>query len=206
MTLIAPLFGSGVVTEEAAPQLVDEQLFADELSHVARAVPKRRAEFGTARVCARRALARLGIAPCSLVPNEDRSPRWPAGVIGSMSHTEGYCAVAVAPASAWLSLGLDVEQDRQLEPTMIEVICTPRERARLAARDAILVFAAKEAYYKCQYPLTRRFLDFLEVEISLDQAQQTFEVGPLEPVAPRIRGRWLRARGLVLCSAELPPR
>ena len=204
MTLIAPLFGSGVVTEEAAPQLVDEQLFADELSHVARAVPKRRAEFGTARVCARRALARLGIEPCSLVPNEDRSPRWPAGVIGSMSHTDRYCAVAVAPAPALLSLGLDVEQDRQLEPAMIEMICTPRERARIAPADAILVFAAKEAYYKCQYPLTRRFLDFLEVEMSIDSAQQTFEVWPIEPVAPRIRGRWLRTRGLVLCSAELP--
>lgn len=206
MTLIAPLFSAEVATEEAPPRLVDEQLFADERAYLTRAVPKRRAEFGTARLCARRALARLGIAAGSLVPHEDRAPRWPEGSVGSLTHTFEYCAAAVASAATHVSLGVDAERERELEARLIEMICTPRERACTPARDAIVIFAAKEAFYKCQYPLTRTYLDFLDVELHLDPARGTFEVEVMKPLPcalPVIRGLFMRKQGLVLCGAEL---
>jgi 4'-phosphopantetheinyl transferase EntD len=206
MTLIAPLFSADVSTEEGAPKLVDEQLFADELAYLARAVPKRRAEFGSARLCARRALARLGIAAGSLVPHADRAPRWPEGSVGSLTHTHEYCAAAVASTDTHVSLGVDAERERALDAPLIEMICTPRERAHTPVRDAIVFFAAKEAFYKCQYPLTRTYLDFLDVELNLDHARGTFEVEvhkPLPVALPKIRGRFTRTQGLVLCSSEL---
>ena len=211
-TLIAPLFGPGCVTEAAAPCLVDQQLFPDEQAHIQRAVPKRRAEFGTARVCARRALARLGVAATSLVPMEDRAPRWPPGIVGSIAHTHDYCAVVVANAQRFRSLGLDVEVDKPLTPEIVRMVCTERERRTLgerSARDAIVYFAAKEAFYKCQYPLTKRFLDFQDVELAVDFARGCFESRVLAPFAAkpawldRLPGRFTRREGLVLCGVTL---
>ena len=103
-TRLLELFSAGCVAEEAVPQLHDAELFPEERACLAKAVEKRRAEFGTARVCARRALAQLGFPPMPLVPNKDRSPVWPQGVVGSITHTRGYCAVIVAPVSLeWTS-------------------------------------------------------------------------------------------------------
>ncbi|HKP57747.1 MAG TPA: 4'-phosphopantetheinyl transferase superfamily protein [Polyangiales bacterium] len=211
-SLVEALFGPDCVVEAAAPALVDHELFAEEHAHIARSVPKRRAEFGTARVCARRALTRLGVAPVSLVPTDDRAPRWPNGVVGSISHTSNYCAVVVASARAYLSLGLDIEQDKSLEPEMAAMICTAHELSTLATRsphDAIVYFSAKEAFYKCQYPLTQRLLDFRDVELELDFARGTFQARVLlerraRPAwLDRLRGRFTRGAGLVHCGITL---
>jgi 4'-phosphopantetheinyl transferase EntD len=213
-TVIAPLFGPQCVTEEAVPRLVDDELFPEERAHIARAVDKRRAEFGTARVCARRALARLGFAPAALVPNEDRAPRWPAGIVGSITHTKGYCSVVVARSEHCRSVGVDAEQDVALSEALIEKICTPAERAFLkerSERDAIVYFAAKEAYYKCQYPLTKSYLDFQDVELEVDFERATFRGRVVKATIPkpawldRLAGSFLRQRGLVLCGLSLMP-
>jgi 4'-phosphopantetheinyl transferase EntD len=210
-TLIQPLFDLRCVTEEAVPALVDEELFAEEQAFISRAVPKRRAEFGTARVCARRALARMGIAPVALVPEDDRAPRWPTGVVGSISHTHGYCAVVVAQSAHYASVGLDAEQDRELAPDLVNLICTARERHVLRANPeaAVLYFAAKEAFYKCQYPLTKTFLDFQDVELDVDFSQGTFRSTVIKPFPARpdwidhMPGRFIRSDGLWLCSVTL---
>lgn len=204
-TLVS-LIPASCVVEEAVPQLHDTALFPEERASIEKAVEKRRAEFGTARVCARRALARLGYAPMPLVPNKDRSPVWPAGVVGSITHTRGYCGVVVARDSAFVSLGVDAEQDKTLTPDLIEMICTPQERARLFERDAVVYFAAKEAFYKCQYPLTQQFLGFQDVELDLDLSAGTFGARIIKadvdkPVwLAQLRGRFLREHGLVLCA------
>jgi 4'-phosphopantetheinyl transferase EntD len=209
---LAALFGSACVCEIAAPELVDAELFADERAYIARAVPKRRAEFGTARLCARRALARLGVAAVSLVPEDDRAPRWPAGVVGSIAHTSNCCAVVAASTRDYRALGLDLEHDKPLSPEIITMICTPRERRALAAhgaREAVLYFSAKEAFYKCQYPLTRRFLDFQDVELEVDFARGEFRTRVLAPFAGQPSwlnhspGRFVRSGGLVLCGVAL---
>lgn len=213
-TRVQALFSDCVVSVEAIPALVDDQLFPEERECIRAAVPKRRAEFGTARVCARRALSEFGYAAAALVPHADRSPAWPAGIVGSITHTQGYCAVAIARASELRSLGLDAEVDRTLEPGIINMICTPEERRVLASRphgerDAIAYFGAKEAFYKCQYPLTRTFLDFQDVELDLDFAAGTFSTrsvrGPVKehPWLTRLHGSFLRRDQLVVCGVEL---
>jgi 4'-phosphopantetheinyl transferase EntD len=211
-TRLAQLFDAGCVVEEAVPQLYDEQLFPEERAQLANAVEKRRAEFGTARVCARRALARLGFAPMPLVPKADRSPVWPEGVVGSITHTRGYCAVVVALRSTVVSLGVDAEQDKTLTPDLIEMICTPNECVGLLDRDAVVYFAAKEAFYKCQYPLTQKYLGFKDVELDLDLAQGTFSARIIKADVDKpawlaqLRGSFLREHGLVLCAMSLTHR
>jgi 4'-phosphopantetheinyl transferase EntD len=179
-------------------------------------VTKRQAEFCAVRICARRLLARLGIDNYPLLPNRDRSPCWPDGVIGSISHTQGYCAVVASRAGRLIGLGIDVEQDDPLKPELIRLVCTDRERRWLEAQSederyrlAKLIFCAKESAYKCQYPITKTFVDLRQAELYLDLDSKRFravilkDLGPRFPANLSISGRFDWKRSLVMASAEL---
>jgi 4'-phosphopantetheinyl transferase EntD len=213
-SVLSTLFRPEIHVVEAPARLVDSELYPEELDYIRRAVPARPAEFGTARVCARSALAAMGFAPAPLVPRADRAPIWPPGVVGSISHTRSYCAVVVAPSPPLRSVGLDVESLSVLEPEVIALILTPRELGWLRTQPAhrrddlaVTVFCAKEAFYKCQYPVTEMFLEFGDVEIDLRQDDGTFAVRVLEPAWPlgttRLEGRMAYESGRVLCGVEL---
>ncbi len=208
---IRGLFDPPVAAAAGPP--VDHEGFEAERRHVTRAVPKRRAEFTTVRACARDALAELG-GPCvALVPNADRSPRWPAGFVGSLSHSPTLCAAVVARADDASSLGLDLELDGPLEPALFATVCAPAERRALAAMPpaaaalhAKRLFSAKEAFYKCQYPLTGAFLSCAQVELTFGAEGETFAVaevdlaGAARDAASRVRGRCVTL-GLHVVSA-----
>ena len=70
-----------------------------------------------------------------------------------------------------LSIGIDIEPDVDLPDGLTEIVATPNELRRY--HDGILrsrlLFVAKEAVYKATFPLDRRFLDFLDVEVDLDK-------------------------------------
>jgi 4'-phosphopantetheinyl transferase EntD len=210
---IAPLFRSAAITVESAISLVDARLFPEELAYLRNAVPKRRAEFGTARGCAREALARMGFPPMPLLPGPDRAPVWPAGVVGSISHTKGRCGVVVERSPPVRSVGLDIETVRPLDDGVLAIILTEKERAWLFAEKdaqddlAILIFCAKEAYYKCQYPLTRTYLGFKDVELEVERESGRFEARLLKEGLPsavaRLEGRFRWEAGTVACGVEL---
>ena len=88
---------------------VAEPLFPQERSYLERAVEGRRAEFATVRFCARRALGGLGLDRPVMVPGPHREPSWPDGVVGAMTHCEGYRAAAVAWARDADAIGIDAE-------------------------------------------------------------------------------------------------
>jgi 4'-phosphopantetheinyl transferase EntD len=147
------------------------------------AVPKRLAEFAAGRRAARAAMASLGV-PASAIPHgADRAPQWPQGVVGSISHTDGLCLAMVGRSGDWVGLGLDVEADHDLEPTLWPEILRPEDLARINAlpdavqgSGALAVFVAKEAAYKAQYPIGRTLIDFhaLTVEIDANRFSATF--------------------------------
>jgi 4'-phosphopantetheinyl transferase EntD len=210
------LFAPEVALAVAYPILSLDALFPEEQRHVANAVDKRQAEFATTRVLARQALAQLGIGPVPLVPNPDRSPVWPPGIVGSISHSRELCAVVVAKDSDVAGIGLDIEGDAPLEQKLLRMICTARERDWLASlpqpdqgRTAKLIFSAKEAAYKCQYPVTARFLGFHEAELSIDLAARQFSVvwrcadKPGAKMPPPVAGGFEVAGGHMLCAARL---
>ena len=62
---------------------------------IARSVPKRRNEFVTVRHCARVAMEQLGVPPSPILKGEKGEPQWPRGVVGSLTHCEGYRAAVV---------------------------------------------------------------------------------------------------------------
>jgi len=70
------------------------------------------------------------------------------------------------------SVGLDCEVIDSVDEELWSRICIPAEIERLAqlppgerGRQAALIFAAKEALYKCQFPLTRQWVGFEDVLI-----------------------------------------
>ena len=187
-----------------------------ELSSVHGAVESRRREFSTGRVMARRALERLGRAPVPIRRAPDRSPDWPEGFVGSISHTRGYCAVAVSSGERYGAIGLDIEVESDVRAHLARHLATAEELTALQATgvsEALAVaiaFTAKEAFYKSQYPLTGRLLDFLDVSVALDPTRSEFRVRPLVPLSELGRsrsypGRVARCCGLIAAGIVIPP-
>ncbi len=205
------LFPPSVAIEWADPARPGIALPKAEAVAVAKAVAKRRLEFANGRDCARRALQRLGLAGAVIPVGSDRAPQWPTGYVGTITHTRGFCAAAVARSRDHLSLGLDAEPDAPLPPAVVDEVFVPGELSlavaatNLAGTDRVL-FCAKEATYKLLYPLTRQFLDFKEVAVRLSSsrffARLAVAAGHF-PAGTEFVGHWRRSGGVLVAGAWL---
>jgi phosphopantetheine--protein transferase-like protein len=215
MGVLRELFGDiPVVTREADPRVLGPlaEVFAEEREAVARAVSKRQNEYWATRHLARSALVELGFEPSPILNHPDRSPRWPEGIVGSISHTDGWCGVALTTAAAALQgVGIDAERIRTMSDGVIERVLTDNERRHLLqaldpAARATLHFSAKEALYKAIFPRVRRFVGFHEVEI-LVQEKGAFEMQVVsKELGGQLRGTSLMGRYQMqggLCSTAV---
>ncbi|MFD0974183.1 4'-phosphopantetheinyl transferase family protein [Plantactinospora endophytica] len=214
--MIERLLPATVVSAEAFGDVAGERCFPGEEHLVAQAVPERRREFVTARRCARQALRELGFPPAAILPGPRRAPRWPPGVVGSITHCRGYRAAAVARTAHAAGLGIDAEPHRPLPAGVVETISTagePKMLRRLRDVDLAthwdrLLFSAKESIYKAWYPLTGRELGFEEARLSIEPVTRTF-TGQLVVTTgvpgPRVvHGRYLVGDGLVVTAVLVP--
>ena len=138
-------------------------------------------------------MAEFGIRDFPLLMGDDRRPLWPDTLAGSITHTPGFCAAAVAERARLGSVGLDSEVAGGVDEKLWPAICLPQELAWLdelpreeRAAAATLLFSAKEALYKCQYPLFAQRLDFHDIQIApLDwgRPRGAFTVRPTRPIA-----------------------
>jgi len=220
-SLVAGVFPDDVAVVVSEIGDVTDELWPEEAALVAGAVIKRRREFARGRVNARRALAVLGVPAVSVLVGTKREPLWPDGVVGSITHDESVCVVAVANSETYAGIGIDVEPEGPLEAAVAERIWSPAEAAHAARRADMsevlasrLVFSAKEAFYKCQFPLTRRFVGFKEVSVRLGDGsfELRLENAVAElPTGTLFRGSWRRAEekflaAMVLRHGDLPRR
>jgi 4'-phosphopantetheinyl transferase EntD len=188
----------------------ESTMFSAEADAVAGAVAERRREFGTVRYCARTALRQLGVPPVPILPGADRAPRWPAGVVGSMTHCAGYRAAVVARSRQLHGVGIDAEPHVALPADMRDLVLRDEEHARLLTLAGAepgrhwdrIVFCAKEAVYKAWFPLTGRWLDFHDVSITV-HLDGTFEALLLGAGPRDLDGRWKVDRGLILAAISL---
>ena len=166
--MIAEILPPPVAAVEAFDDPPGATLFPEEEAAMARAAARRRSEFTAGRACARAALAGLGLPATAIVPGQRGAPQWPPGVVGSITHCDGYRASAVAFARDVITLGLDAEPDGPLPGGVLDVVALAEERDRLPGLAAAapqvpwdrLLFCAKEAVYKAWFPLTGRWLGF----------------------------------------------
>jgi len=172
--LIQSLFPDGTVAAEMREPGDVRLLYPAEAESLGGSVPKRVGEFAAGRLCARRALAEFGIGNFALRVGDGRQPVWPEHMIGSITHTAGLCAAVVAEKRHLAAVGLDSEVVGQVPEEIWPAVCLPEEMGWLAtlqdsvrAAGVTLIFSAKEAFYKCQYPLVREWLDFRDVKVEL---------------------------------------
>lgn len=154
-----------------------QALYPEERAAIRHAVPRRQREFAAGREAARQAMAQIGWQPMAIPSAPDRSPVWPEGLAGSITHTGRACIAVVGLREQKCSIGIDLEEDQPMDPALWNTICTPEEDVFVNSQPAGLrgslvtrLFSAKEAFYKWQYPQTRRMLDFQDVRIVLSQA------------------------------------
>ncbi len=214
-SLLDPLVPAGVAVVATRTE-VEAALFPEEELAVSRAVEVRRREFTTGRACAREALARLDLPPQAIGVGAAGAPRWPDGVVGSITHCRGCRGAAVGRAEDFAAIGIDAEPDQSLSGGTLRAISLPVERERVrqlrwqapgVSWDRLL-FSAKESVYKVWSPLTGTKLGFGDAEIAFDPTAGSFLVrlrmawpagGP-----PVLRGRWSAGGGLVATAIALP--
>jgi 4'-phosphopantetheinyl transferase EntD len=205
--LFAELLPASVATAESCAVVPENELWPAERALIAGAAAVRRAEFATARVCARRALTALGGAVEPILRGPAREPVWPEGIVGSITHCSGFHAAAAASAGEFLAIGIDAEEDAPLPEGVLEEIALPGEWGRVAGSEVNLdrlLFSAKESLYKAWFPLTHEWLGFDEARVFV-RSDGTFVArvlvdGPLESVA----GRWLARDGLIVTALAIP--
>ncbi|TNH28519.1 4'-phosphopantetheinyl transferase superfamily protein [Micromonospora orduensis] len=215
--LLPPSVAVAVAT---ADDWAGELLAAEQAGLSEQAVQARRRDFTAGRVCARRAMAVLGLPPTAVPAAADRAPVWPAGVVGSITHTTGYCAAAAARSTDIRSVGMDAEQHREINEGVRRLVLLPEEEEACAQLPAgtswpVVFFSAKETVYKVWYPIVGSWLDFHDARLEVDPDAGTFtariapaRVDAADVVDPpaTISGRFVVADGLARTAAVLLPR
>lgn len=128
---------------------------------------KRQREFRQGRTFAKSLLRQLG-CDAEVGTNDDRSPAWPEGFVGSISHSQNWMWTVVGQQSELASIGIDTEAvvSQETRQQLLFEIATDQEweafgNSPLTPEQIFsVVFSAKEAFYKCCYPLVKQYFGF----------------------------------------------
>ena len=183
--LFSPVCAVAVAVPASNPPVLPEA----EAWVIRHAVPARQREFAAGRTAARSALAKIHFPDATIGVGEDRAPQWPPGVVGSIAHTQAIALAVVAQASDVRAIGVDIEESGAVRAELRSHILGPTEQAWIdrlpeaeQARWATVIFCAKEAFYKFQYPLTHIWLDFNEADVTLVPDEGRFDLRLSEPL------------------------
>jgi 4'-phosphopantetheinyl transferase EntD len=199
--LLAGLFTAPVAAAELREAADSALLDPLEASYCTTFAPKRIAEFTGGRLCARHALIELGIDAGPIAIDANRTPRWPDGATGSITHTHGFCGAVVGLTST-------IRSDHLLFTSEEHGFLTKLD-APARARAATIIFSAKEAFYKCQYTITGKWLDFHDASLRLsdpDRSSGTFDVEAAiahAGLAFPLRGRFVIEENLVVTGLAI---
>lgn len=150
-------------------------LWDEEILHIERSVPKRRREFTAGRNCLRRALVALGHPEVAIGVGPNREPLLPHGYVGSITHTDDYCAAALLHKRFGVSIGIDAEPKKFLERDVVDLILRPSEQRHVDDLCKCypglpwdrMIFSAKEAFHKALFRIWPVMLDFLDAEVTV---------------------------------------
>ena len=176
-------------------------------------VQKRWESFTAGRTCARYALNALGIPDVPILRGPKREPIWPDGIVGTITHCDGYCAAALAYERDFISLGIDAETNDPVPDEMLELVALKAEIdwLRRAPKSHIcwdkLLFSIKESVYKTWYPIARCWLGFEEVLVTIEPGSRSFIASVLSPASVQtshhmrsFQGRYLVEKSLILTA------
>lgn len=206
------LLPTTVAVAEMDPRMDCIGLHPDEAPAMITMAPARRREYTAGRIAAHEAMGQVSTTQEPVIRGQDRSPIWPAGIVGSISHSKKHSIAAVASADDVQSLGVVLEPDVELEPYMYREVCSPEEMKWLEQQPfdrrgnlAKLIFCAKGCTYKCQLPLTRRLLWYNSLQIQIDQSTTSFSATFSQSAGTfcsgdRLTGRFFVGQGVILTT------
>lgn len=225
--MIDDILPAVAVAAESFGSPSERELFPAEAAVIATADPVRRREFAAGRTVARAALARLHAPAGPVLPGRAGEPRWPDGVVGSITHCAGYRACAVGRAREMAAIGIDAEPCMALADGLLMAVAGDAERAWLAELSTAgqgtpwdrVLFSAKESVYKAWYPHTGEHPGLRSMTVRICSAG-TFVAdlprgymasasghpgGSGGPPVARLTGRWLVGSGLIVTAVSIPP-
>ena len=164
------------------------------------AQPSRRLHFAAGRYCATRAMTALdpALAASAIERGVDGEPVWPAGIVGSITHSGAFVSAAAARAEDAAGVGIDTQElltkERLAHVSPVILAATEIERAERSTLGPSLwitvAFCAKEALFKCLYPAVRRRFYYSAAEVvSIDQATSAKTDGTLTIALTESLGR-----------------
>lgn len=165
---------------------------------------KRKNEFLAGRYCGMRALRRLFNNKNDnnvIGMNSDRTPGWPRGIVGSITHTQDLAGAAVGSNKIFLGIGIDYEVILNTVKAIYlkDAILNKREIINFFNFNELsfnilctLIFSAKESIFKCFYPLIHKYFEKDELEIfDIDLLKQCFKFRFLYELKNIINGEYL---------------
>ncbi|BDX04996.1 4'-phosphopantetheinyl transferase family protein [Planctobacterium marinum] len=138
------------------------------------AVPKRKAEFLAGRYCAGRALQALRCAQHQVGIGENRSPLWPDGVVGAISHDcNNAIVMAKHKTSTTDAIGVDIEKwIAESELDKVQQLVLNQDEHQLLMQSGLsmqqgitTLFSAKESFFKAIYNQVGEYFGFEEAQL-----------------------------------------
>ena len=150
---------------------------------------RRQIEFQSGRLAAGKCLESLGLG-AEVGSADDRSPIWPTGAVGSISHSDLLVWSTVGLTTDYAAVGIDTEPiaDEKTFSHLREEILGPGE-AEFGKANGLnslqtftTIFSAKECFYKCIYPLNPMFFGFQDARITkMDSQTVTIQLTDTSP-------------------------
>jgi 4'-phosphopantetheinyl transferase EntD len=182
-------------------------LFPEEEQLLRPAVLKRRLEFSTGRCCAREALAELRVPPAPILMGPLREPVWPAGILGTITHTDDISAAVVVRTGPWKGIGIDLLDRGRAGDVLRDAIgiiadegeeVIAQEIAGTRPDGRVLLFSAKESVIKAVSSSFQRFVDFTEINVVLDRDKFS---AACPGIASPVLGWWKLIQNLLVTGA-----
>ncbi|WP_241602428.1 4'-phosphopantetheinyl transferase family protein [Rosenbergiella nectarea] len=169
----APLRAACCLFDPSAftPQLISQfgLVLPEALRH---AVKKRQAEYVASRWLVAKLLETIDIPSFQLFNRPDRSPIWPTGKVGSLSHHDHKTFALIDSYPTWVGNDIERMLTQQKAAELRSMIMTHEELSLLTSagfslsQATTLVFSVKETVYKAVYPEVQTVFGFEQVTIT----------------------------------------
>jgi enterobactin synthetase component D len=149
----------------------------------ARAVEKRKNEFYAGRWCAAEAVYQKKNSYLTPKINADRSPLWPEGIVGSISHAKDKAISVVTTTDERVGLGVDIQDEisegawGEISNFILNTDETKLCSNLMSSKFFAVFFSAKESVYKALYPSCLDLFEHKDVEIiNVNKHNDTLEI------------------------------
>lgn len=193
----------------------------EEPDTVMQSVIKRRAEFLAGRLCAKAALARLGIDDYQVAIGESREPLFPCEIQGSITHCENYALAGLFPRGKAVALGIDLQTvlDEATLESVTQLVINLDEMQLMQSISSSqrglftsLVFSVKESFFKAAFSQVNHYFGFdavsvvwIDWELGEVYLRLNLTLGEKLPINTLISARWaLTHFDQVFTCVELP--